>query len=84
MLNLLHILWELPQEMKVQNNTNRRYQPLLEVGTTYNAAHLGTSADKTLKGGRDTVKRAHPSLFLRVFISPYNSPVVQHGSGAVL
>lgn len=50
MLNSLHILRELPKDIKAQTSVNPGYRTLVQAGTTHDAPHLGTSADTTLKG----------------------------------
>lgn len=82
-INPTHILWELPQETKVQNNCK-----IPNAGTDWDniwAFHLGTSTATTLEGSEIPVQSHEVTVtVLRGFISPYNNPVVQHGSGAVL
>lgn len=58
---------------------------LVQLGTTYDASRLGTRADTTLKGSEIPVQSHEvAATVLRGFISPYNNPVVQHSSRAVL
>lgn len=82
-INPFHVLWDLPQEIKEQNNCK-----VPNAGAAWDnieASHLGTSTYTTLKGSEIPVQSHEVTVtVLRGFISPYNNPVVQHGSGAVL
>lgn len=71
-INPRHVSRELPQEIKVQTNINTRHRALLRVGTTCDAAHLGTSAATTLEGSETFIRSNEVSV--AVFKSVYFTP----------